>query len=208
MRTVRSHERTAVNLHAARGATRSRSLTSGRDPTRSRRRALPGGRHAARMSAGAVLAALALTAGIGWWLAPGEQPDPSAAPQPGTPELEYTAHTVPTGGITSATAMILAMLIIGAAVIGLLFFGPKTQRRPRRSEAAVRSRPKACRNAISGLLFLQLARGGLGDRHQELEVVLGLLQPVDQQIDGLMRIQSGQHPAQLVQDRGLVRVHQ
>uniref|UniRef100_UPI0024577C6A hypothetical protein n=1 Tax=Nocardia wallacei TaxID=480035 RepID=UPI0024577C6A len=115
-----------MNLYAARGATRSRSLTSGRDPTRSRRRALPGGRHAAHAAAGAVLAALALTAGIGWLAAPDDRGTPVAAPPPGTPELEYTAHTVPTGGITSATALILVLLILGAAVIGAVVLSPKT----------------------------------------------------------------------------------
>ncbi len=64
---------------------------------------------------------------------------------------------------------------------------------------------------ISGVpvsLLVQSARRGLAHLHQELEVVLGLLQTVDQQIDRLMRIQAGQYATQLVQHRRLVRVEQ
>lgn len=57
-------------------------------------------------------------------------------------------------------------------------------------------------------LFVERARRGLADRHQELEVVLGLLQTVDQQIDRLVRVQAGQYATQLVQHRRLVRAEQ
>ncbi len=88
------------------------------------------------MTAGAIFAALALTAGIGRLTAPGGRTQLVVATPARTPQFEYTAHTAPTGGLTTATAVILALLIVGAAVIGLVFFGPKTVRRPRRSEAA------------------------------------------------------------------------
>ncbi len=56
--------------------------------------------------------------------------------------------------------------------------------------------------------FVQRARRGLADLHQELEVVLGLLQTVDQQIDRLVRVQAGQYAAQFVQHRRLVGAEQ
>lgn len=56
--------------------------------------------------------------------------------------------------------------------------------------------------------LVQRTRRGLADLHQELEVVLGLLQAVDQQIDRLVRVQAGQYAAQLVQHRGLVGAQQ
>ncbi|MBB5914922.1 hypothetical protein BJY24_003789 [Nocardia transvalensis] len=101
------------------------------------RRALPGGTRAAHIAAGAVLAVLALTAGIGWLLAPGDEATPMASSPAGQPQLEFTATVVSTGGITTATGFIIVVLIIGAGLIGRYFFGPKTPRRPRRSEAAV-----------------------------------------------------------------------
>jgi len=56
--------------------------------------------------------------------------------------------------------------------------------------------------------FVERTRCGLADLHQELEVVLGLLQTVDQQIDRLVRVQAGQYAAQFVQHRGLVGAEQ
>ena len=64
----------------------------------------------------------------------------------------------------------------------------------------------AQRNAHESLRLVGVhrSRRGLGDLHQELVVVLGLAQLAHQQVDGLMRVQPGQHPAQLVHDRELV----
>lgn len=82
----------------------------------------------------------------------------------------------------------------------LMFFSPQTPKGPRGSEAlsAVQLRNS----------FVECARRGLADLHQELEVVLGLLQPIDQQIDRLVRVQAGQYAAQLVQHRRLVGAEQ
>lgn len=88
------------------------------------------------MYAGAVLVVLLLTAGIGWFLIPGDRPATAAAPPAGSSQLEFTATAVSTGGVTSATALILAVLIVGAALIGALCYAPKMPRRPRRNEAA------------------------------------------------------------------------
>ncbi|MBF6172389.1 hypothetical protein [Nocardia blacklockiae] len=96
---------------------------------------LPGGTHARELIAGAVLAGLSLTAGIGRLLSAGGRPEPVAAPAPDA-GLQFTAHAVSTGGITTATGIILVVLVIGAGLIGMVFFAPTTQRRPRRSEAA------------------------------------------------------------------------
>lgn len=88
-----------------------------------------------------MLAALALTAGIGWFLTPEDGPATAAAPPPGSSQLEFTATAVSIGGIASATALIVAVLIVGAALIGALCYAPRgdapqTPRRPRRNEAA------------------------------------------------------------------------
>src|SRR4051812_3128922 len=47
-------------------------------------------------------------------------------------------------------------------------------------------------------------QGGLLDLHQELDVVAGLLDLVEQQLDGLLRLERREHPAQLDDDRQLV----
>lgn len=93
------------------------------------------------MYAGAVLAVLSLTAGIGWFLIPDDRPAAAATPPTGAAQLEFAATAVSTGGVASATALILAVLIIGAALIGALCYAPtsrapKMPRRPRRNEAA------------------------------------------------------------------------
>lgn len=56
--------------------------------------------------------------------------------------------------------------------------------------------------------LVERTRRGLADLHQELEVVLGLLQAVDQQVDRLVRVQAGQYAAQFVQHRRLVGAEQ
>ncbi len=74
----------------------------------------------------------------------------------------------------------------------------------------------ACAQNVRGLRLsgapvhslVERTRCGLADLHQELEVVLGLLQTVDQQIDRLVRVQAGQYAAQLVQHRRLVGAEQ
>src|SRR6476620_11442491 len=50
------------------------------------------------------------------------------------------------------------------------------------------------------------AQGGLLDLHQELDVVAGLLQLVEQQFQRLLRLECGQHPAQLDDDGELLGV--
>lgn len=80
----------------------------------------------------------------------------------------------------------------------------------------VRKSVVACAQKVRGLRLsgapvhslVERTRCGLADLHQELEVVLGLLQTVDQQIDRLVRVQAGQYAAQLVQHRRLVGAEQ
>jgi hypothetical protein len=50
-----------------------------------------------------------------------------------------------------------------------------------------------------------VTRRGLGHLHQELDVGTRLAQPVEQEVDGLLRVQGMQHPAQLEHDRKLIR---
>ncbi len=121
-------------------------------------------------------------------------------------------------------ALILGLLISGAATVGLAFFAPRTPKGSRTSgtlSAVVMAttdelqlhgtrpvRPECPERRTSPMLFVERARRGLAHLHQELEVVLGLLQSVDQQIDRLVRVQAGQYAAQLVQYRRLVGVEQ
>src|SRR3712207_8287496 len=52
------------------------------------------------------------------------------------------------------------------------------------------------------------AQGRLLDLHQELDVVAGLLQLVEQQLQRLLRLERGEHPAQLDDDGELVGRHE
>lgn len=121
----------------------------------------------------------------------------SVAPAPAVRVAEAAAvqpHPGPAAAIT-------AFLVAGAAGIGALFFAPPRtrERGPRRSGTPVLER-------VSSLV--ERARRGLAHLHEELQVVPGLLQAVDQQIDRLVRVQPGEHAAQLVQHRGLVGAQQ
>src|SRR4051812_16206375 len=79
--------------------------------------------------------------------------------------------------------------------------------RPRR-----RARPTSLPDLEAGRpwgpLLVARAQRGLLDLHQELDVVAGLLQLVEQQFQRLLGLQCGEHPAQLDHDRELVGVHQ
>lgn len=88
----------------------------------------------AEIAAGVVLVTLILLVALGWWLAPD-----AAAPAQGDDTFTYTAVTSSGGSAGDVTALIIAFMIIGAALIGLAFFSPQTAaRRPRRSGAAAR----------------------------------------------------------------------
>ncbi len=112
-------------------------------------------------------------------------------------------------------ALILAFLIAGAAAIGLVFFSPAAIRTPRAAPQTARGPHRsgaleavliAARRSVDS--FVERTRRGLGDLHEELQVVLALLQTIDEQVDRLMRVQAGQHATQLVQHRGLVWAQQ
>lgn len=146
--------------------------------------------------ASAIFGLLILAVVVGWCALP----DTAASAAPGTAGYFQASTTAPEGSAVATSAIILGFLISGATIIGLMFFVPRTPKGPRRSEAL-----SAVQRAN---LFVQGARRGLAHLHQELEVVLGLLQTVDQQIDRLVRVKAGQYAAQLVQYRGLVGVEQ
>lgn len=103
-------------------------------------------------------------------------------------------------------ALILGVLICGAATIGSAFFAPRTPKGSR--YGGTLSAVGTPERQTSQTLFVERARRGLAHLHQELEVVLGLLQTVDQQIDRLVRVQAGQYAAQFVQYRRLVGAEQ
>ncbi len=127
--------------------------------------------------AGAIFVSLVLLAALGWAL----------PPEPATAEAELTSYPATTPADVDAALASLAALftcmISGAATIGLVFFRPQTPRGPRVREAL----------SVASELFVECARRGLTDLHQELEVVLRLLQAVDQQVDRLVRVETGQH---------------
>ncbi len=135
----------------------------------------------------------------------------TSAPPPGGYPDRTARDTAPiaaqpprTPPATALVAWILLPLVVGAAAIGAIFFAPapENDRGPRvhGTLGAIRTGMEFRRR-----LFVQRARRGLGHLHQELQVVLALLEPIEQQIDRLMRIQPGQHPTQFVQYSGLVR---
>src|SRR3954454_11187333 len=73
--------------------------------------------------------------------------------------------------------------------------------------AALLQGPAASLRAVGGRRVLSVvarAQGGLLDLHQELDVVAGLLDLVDQQLDRLLRLEGREHPAQLDDDRQLI----
>ncbi len=146
--------------------------------------------------ASAIFGLLLLAVAVGWCALP----DIPTTAAPATTVYVETLHTAPEGSAVSTSAIIIGGLVSGAAMIGLIFFSPSMPKGPRGGEAlsAVQLRNS----------FVECARRGLADLHQELEVVLGLLQTVDQQIDRLVRVQAGQYAAQLVQHRRLVGAEQ
>ncbi len=129
--------------------------------------------------------------------------------------LTATARHTSFGG----AALIFAFLITGAAVIGIAFFSPapvrpsrharttatETARGPHRSGALETVLTAARRIGAS---LVERTGRGLGDLHEELQVVLALLQTIDEQVDRLMRVQTGQYATQFVQHRGLVGAQQ
>src|ERR1035437_8415729 len=58
------------------------------------------------------------------------------------------------------------------------------------------------------VVLVHLNRGRLLDLHEELDVALGLLEPVNEQLDALLLVEGGQHPAQLPNDLELLVGHQ
>lgn len=67
----------------------------------------------------------------GWWAVPADRtgaPPAPAATGPGTP-YQYTATDLPTGGLAAATTLIVAGLILGAVIVGRIFYSPSRKRR-------------------------------------------------------------------------------
>ena len=147
--------------------------------------------------ASAIFGLLTLAVAVGWFAVPETSPTYPAADTVGYYQVDAAA---PDAAADPAT-ILLTFMIAGAALIGLFFFRPNTPKGPRLRETLSA--------ALEFVLLVDRAtRRCLADRHQELQVVLRLLQTVDQQIDRLMRIQAGQYAAQLVQHGRLVRAQQ
>ncbi len=108
----------------------------------------------AEIAAGVVLGVLTLIVIVGWCAAPDESGRaagnraPAPTPPHGDGTLTYTAVTAPDAQSGAVTASILAFMIFGAAVIGLMFYAPRPdpvrlptylpaqRRQPHRSGAA------------------------------------------------------------------------
>ncbi len=148
--------------------------------------------------ASAIFVLLILTAAVGWCALP-ETMNYSA------PANAVYVRSSTSGPADATCALILGFLIIGSAAIGLAFFAPRTSKGPRCSGTLSTVASAATRYY---LLLVERARRGLAHLHEELEVVLRLLQTVDQQIDRLVRVQAGQYAAQLVQHARLVGAEQ
>jgi hypothetical protein len=146
-----------VNLHTARG---SRSPGSAQ-PRCLRRmiRARPGGWRAEHLAASAFVLMLGLAA-IGWWAAPGERATPRTTPTSGDTPYQFTATAVSTGGVTTAAALILVTLILGAAVIGVLFFNPRNAVRPA-VPAAKKGRSRGCGTSLISTRQSSMAPGAV-----------------------------------------------
>ncbi|TQM28475.1 hypothetical protein FB390_0042 [Nocardia bhagyanarayanae] len=149
----------------------------------------------------AVFVLLILTVAVGWFAIPETTPSAAYTTADTAAHYERSTEADDDDVSVSATTMLLACMITGAAAIGLIFFRPYTPKGLRDSEA-----PSVAWQLVP--LLVERARRGLADLHQELEVVLGLLQAVDQQVDRLVRVQAGKHAAQLVQHRRFVWAQQ
>lgn len=155
--------------------------------------------------ASAIFVLLILTVAIGWCALPETTNYPAPA------NAVYVRTATPGPG-DATCALIFGFLISGAAAIGLAFFAPQTPKGSRwcgtLSAVAMVATDFAERLDSLYELLVDAAGGGLAHLHEEFEVVLGLLQTVEQQIDRLVRVQAGQYAAQFVQYRRLVGVEQ
>ncbi len=146
--------------------------------------------------ASAILVLLTLAVAVGLFALPAGTPYP--APENAV-YIGASGSAAPNSGVGTC-ALVMSFLICGAATIGVAFFGPGAPKGSRISGTL------SAEQLVSSLV--ERAGCGLAHLHQELEVVLGLLQTVDQQIDRLVRVQAGQYAAQLVQHRRLVGAEQ
>lgn len=126
-------------------------------------------------------------------------------PAPKNAVYVHTSESAAPDPDARSCALIIALLIGGAATVGFVFFAPQTPKGSRSGGtlSAVVTAPTWRRYSL-----VERARRGLAHLHQELDIVLGLLQTVDQQIDRLVRVQAGQYAAQLVQHPRLVGAEQ
>src|SRR5664280_2157756 len=62
--------------------------------------------------------------------------------------------------------------------------------------------------AARSVVLVHLNRGRLLNLHEELDVALGLLEPVNEQLDALLLVEGGEHPTQLPDDLELLVGHQ
>ncbi|MQY23433.1 hypothetical protein [Nocardia macrotermitis] len=71
---------------------------------------------------------LSVMIAVGCWATPPHRAAALATPAESEP-YQFTATALPTGGLTAATALILGGLILGAMVVGRIFYSPSRKRR-------------------------------------------------------------------------------
>src|SRR5690349_13979628 len=83
---------------------------------------------------------------------------------------------------------------------------PRIYLASQRPAGANPSRPpdRACRDSVVPVR----PRGRLLDLHQELDVALRLLQALEQQLEGLLAVETGEHAAELPDDGQFLLAHQ
>ncbi len=139
------------------------------------------------------------------------RPEPSASTSAAYTETVAVLRDepAPPGSELTFAAIVFGFMVAGSAAIGALFFAPVPAHPARhRAPVLLKGGRGLRRDGTPAISLVQRTRCGLADLHQELQIVLRLLQAVDQQVDRLMRIQARQHATQLVQHRRLVRAEQ
>ncbi|WP_225732272.1 MULTISPECIES: hypothetical protein [unclassified Nocardia] len=127
--------------------------------------------------AAAIFIGLILAVTVGWLTAPRH---PTAHLGPAVVNYaQAQGFSMPSGAEGTPLGIVAGFMVAGAAVIGVVFFAPRTPRGPRLREIS-----SAARHALVAHI-------------RELEIVLELLQTVDERIYRLSKIQTRQYVLRL-----------
>ncbi|QIS09403.1 hypothetical protein [Nocardia arthritidis] len=127
--------------------------------------------------AAAIFIGLILTVAVGWLTAPRH---PTAHLGPAVVNYaQAQGFSMPSGAEGTPLGIVAGFMVAGAAVIGVVFFAPRTPRGP-----GLREIPSAARQ------MLERIRRDLADLNWEIEIVLGILH---EQIYRLLEMPTGQY---------------